>query len=76
MLHRSIQRNFQREDNIIMDILNPFSLSCVDPIRNDSDDKEIITAVRGMITFIAVYQQLQHDGNDKFISEVGKNCHP
>ena len=32
------------DNNIIMDISNPFSLSSIDPIRNDSDDKEIITA--------------------------------
>ncbi len=59
-----------------MDILNPFSLLSVNATCDDSDDEEIIPAVEGAFSFVDAYQWLQHECNDKFMSDMDENGHP
>lgn len=59
-----------------MDVLNTFSLYSVNPIHNKSDDKEIITTVGDVITFVASYQQFQDDGNDAGGNHIDENGRP
>ena len=47
-----------------MDIANFLSLSSVASICNDSDDKDIIAMVGGVIAFVSAYQQSQHVSDD------------
>ena len=47
-----------------MDIANFLSLSSVAGIHDESDDKEIIAAVGGAITFVSAYHQSKHASDD------------
>ena len=59
-----------------MDILNPFSLSSIDPVHHDSDDEEIINAVGGAISCVVAYQRLQHDLDDELTGAMDKKGDP
>ena len=59
-----------------INISSTFSLSSVNPVGKNLDDKEIISAVGGAIAFIAVYQQFQDDGNDARGNDIHENGSP
>ena len=48
----------------MMDVANPLSLSSVTSICHDSDDEEIIAAMKGATAFVSAYQQSQHVSDD------------
>ena len=47
-----------------MDALNTISHSTMDLFHHDLDDKEVITTVGGVISYVAAYQQFQDYSND------------